>query len=116
MNRRTLIALLLSVSLVLNAQQTGTNTQQKADEGAATFKSSSQLVVETISVKDKDGKPVEGLTTKDFVVTENGVAQTISFLEYQKLEEEPAAPLTTKVPPAPRLAKSSIAPERPGEI
>jgi VWFA-related protein len=116
MNRRTLIALLLSVSLVLNAQQTGTNTQQKPDEGAATFKSSSQLVIETINVKDKDGKPVEGLTTKDFVVTENGVAQTISFLEYQKLDEQPAAPLTIKVAPAPRLAKSAIAPERPGDI
>jgi VWFA-related protein len=116
MNRRAQLAIFLSAALALNAQQTGTNVQQKPDDGAATFKSSAQLVIETISVKDKDGKPVEGLTTKDFTVTENGVAQTISFLEYQKLDEQPVAPLTAKVAPAPRLAKSSIAPERPGDI
>ena len=43
----------------------------------AQFTSSTQLVVETVSVKDKSGKPVEGLTAKDFVLTEDGVAQTI---------------------------------------
>ncbi|HEY3742747.1 MAG TPA: VWA domain-containing protein [Bryobacteraceae bacterium] len=115
MNRRAPLIALLSMSLVLNAQQTGTNAV-KPDEGAPTFKSSSQLVVETVNVKDKDGKPVEGLTAKDFVVTENGIAQTISFLEYQKLEDQPAAPMTAKIAPAPRLAHSAIAPERPGDI
>ena len=31
---------------------------------------SAQLVVETVTVKDKSGKIVEGLTAKDFTVTE----------------------------------------------
>ena len=105
----------LCCCLLLDAQQTGTNTQ-KPDDGSATFKSSAQLVVETIVVKDKSGKPVEGLKAKDFIVTENGVVQTIAFLEYQKLEEQPAMPLTMKVAAAPRLAKSSISPERPGDV
>src|ERR1039458_765469 len=45
-----------------------------------------QLVVETVSVTDKNGKAIEGLTAKDFVVTEDGVAQTVSFCEYQKMQ------------------------------
>ena len=42
-------------------------------------------------VKDKAGNPVEGLSAKDFTVTENGVAQAIRFFEYQKLPEAGAA-------------------------
>ncbi len=38
-----------------------------------------------MSVKDKAGKPIEGLTAKDFVVTENGQPQTIAFVEYQTM-------------------------------
>jgi VWFA-related protein len=78
-------------------------------------------------VKDKNGNPVEGLTAKDFVVTENGAPQTISFCEFQKLQDaapaaaEPAPasapPITTPPPPKadPTLQKE-IAPEKPGDI
>ncbi len=47
--------------------------QQQAP--VAKFTASSQLVVEVVSVKDKNGNPVAGLTAKDFVVTENGAPQ-----------------------------------------
>ena len=40
-------------------------------------------------VKDKKGKPIEGLTARDFVVTEDGVPQEIAFVEYQKLDAPP---------------------------
>ena len=52
---------------------------QQPPEPAVKFQSTTQLVVETVSVKDKNGKAIEGLTAKDFVVTENGQPQTISF-------------------------------------
>jgi hypothetical protein len=59
-----------------------------------TFRSGTKLVIQTVSVKDQDGKPVEGLTARDFVVTEDGEAQTVSFVEYQRLDNE--APATTQ--------------------
>ena len=76
-----------------------------------------QLVVETVSVTDKHGKPVEGLTAKDFVVTEEGVVQTVSFCEYQKMQETApvAAPASAADQVAP-VTRGQIAPERPGDV
>ena len=54
---------------------------------AQSGKATAQLVIETVSVRDKNGNPVEGLTAKDFTITEDGVAQTIAFCEFQKLDE-----------------------------
>ena len=87
MRSKNIWTLMLSASLVF--------AQQPSDP--VTFKTSTQLVVETVSVKDKSGKPVEGLTAKDFTITEDGVPQTIKFFEYQKFEEAPdaAAPART---------------------
>jgi VWFA-related protein len=105
------------------------NTAAVPQEGPAKFQANVQLVIETVTVTDKSGKPIEGLTAKDFTVTEDNVAQTISFCEPQKmLDTVPAAPDT---PPAPVAAADDkaaekakvaaitsveIAPERPGDI
>ncbi len=84
----------------------------------AQFTATTQLVVQTVTVKDKAGKPVEGLTAKDFTVLEDGAPQTIKFFEYQKLTElaeaAPQAPLPEKIIPVPKLTKTQIAPEVPG--
>jgi hypothetical protein len=37
-----------------------------------TFRTGTRLIVQTVSVKDKDGHAVEDLTAKDFVVVEDG--------------------------------------------
>ena len=42
--------------------------------------------------QDKSGKTIEGLTAKDFTVTEDGAPQTIKFFEYQKLPDVARAP------------------------
>src|SRR5262249_46662892 len=56
----------------------------------------------------------------DFTVTEDGVPQTIAFLEYQTLDEKPEAaiPVAYNAPVAARerFAKTQIAPERAGDI
>ena len=62
-----------------------------------------QLVVQTVTVKDNTGKTVEGLTAGDFTVTEDGVPQTISVFDFQRLEDTPAAQPVTPIqarPPA----------------
>jgi VWFA-related protein len=90
----------------------------------ATFHANAQLVVETVTVKDKNGKTVEGLTAKDFSITEDGVPQTISFCEYQTMEETPEPPVTPAPAPAPQpvaakvepVVRTEIAPERPGDL
>jgi len=82
-----------------------------------TFRSETRLVVQQVTVKDKDGKPIEGLTAKDFTITENGVPQTIAFLEFQKLEEiQPAPELTAHVAGVPRLAHTQISAEQPLQL
>jgi VWFA-related protein len=79
-----------------------------------------EVVIEEVSVKDKSGQPVKGLTASDFVLTEDGVPQTISFVEYQEI---PALSNTPQPPPgpaptvttAPRATQMQIAPEAPGD-
>ena len=116
---RRVCATFLLLLLAAASQQVGENTTARST-GAATFQTSTQLVVETVSVKDKSGTPVEGLTAKDFTVTEDGAPETIRFFEFERL---PEAPRSADVgPPAPgvaalaKLPKTRIAPEPPGSV
>ena len=93
--------------------------------GTARFEANAQLVIETVSVRDKSGAPVKGLTAKDFSITEDGVAQTISFCEFQTVDETPEPELNpapaAATQPAPvakvvPVVQTDIAPERPGDL
>src|SRR5262245_5539680 len=99
------LALVLIPALLLGQQP-----QQQVQQAAAKadFTSSATLVIETITVKDKNGKSIDGLTAKDFVITEDNVPQTISVFEYQTLPDAPATPIAENNPnivinPLPRL-------------
>ena len=63
----------------------GVVTSVAQQEGTVTFTAGTQLVIETVTVKDKKGNPVEGLTANDFTIVEDGVPQPIKVFEYQKL-------------------------------
>ena len=54
-----------------------------------TFRSSTRLLVQSVSVRDTRGEPVRGLGPRDFVVTEDGKPQQIAFVEYQPLDDAP---------------------------
>jgi VWFA-related protein len=112
--------LLLPLTALPLAPQQPASAQNGAD-GTVTFRTNSQLVVETVVVKDKNGKTIEGLTAKDFTVTEDGVPQTIQFCDFQKLED--AAPgfavrPESRTPQAavPSVTRNQIAPETRGDI
>ena len=79
-----------------------------------------RLIVQTVTVKDKDGKPIEGLTAKDFTVTEDGEPQTISFVEFQRLPgtTDSSAPVAPAPPPvaAPANPAPSAAPLTQAQI
>ncbi len=122
---RRIAATLLSWLIAASAQQTPPAAAPGAQEGAVKFSSNSQLVVEVVTVNDKDGKPITGLTAKDFTVTENGTPQTIRFCEFQKLEEVPDPPLAALAPrpaaaaqaaAAAPVTQTQIKPESPGDI
>jgi len=83
------------------------------------FKSTTQLVIEAVVVKDKDGNPITGLTAKDFAITEDGVPQQIRFFEFQKLDTSAppvVVPDSQRARALPRLTRTQIAPEPPGDI
>lgn len=112
----TIISLLLVIEM--SAQQIGQNAPAD-NQGQYKITVSTQLVVETVSVKDKQGKPIEGLTTKDFTITEDGVAQQIRFFEHQQLPEETtgeqAIPQPDNVKLYRELPHTQISPESPGK-
>ncbi len=113
-----LAALLLFVTAaVLPAaeQQIGQNTSSTTS-APYTLSVKSQLVVETVVAKDKQGNFIPGLTAKDFTITEDGAPQTIRFCEHQDLpaNAEPmpvAAPGTEEIKLYKRLTRTQVAPE-----
>ena len=126
---RSITATLLAWVLIAAAQQPAAQQQPKALPSAKTFefKTSVQLVVEDLIIKDKSGNPITGLKPGDFTVTEDGKKQEVSFVQFQKLEEAsaplpemPEGPkeLETRVEkPAVKTATAvQIAPEKPGDI
>ncbi len=109
------LAVLFLWGVFAAGQQIG-QTTEPAIESSPTFTASTQFVVETVTVLDKGGKPVDGLRAQDFSVTENGIPQAIRLFEHQSIAESP-----TPMPGKPehvtiydRLTHTQISPERAG--
>src|SRR5687768_2844244 len=82
------VVLLLGVALVAQ------------DQPPATFRGGTSLRVITVTVTDQAGRPIEGLTADDFVVTEDNVPPTVSLLEYERLDETLLSPASAPTFPA----------------
>jgi VWFA-related protein len=113
--RRTWTALTLFPALTAFAQNPPAPAAPEPT-GDVVFTSSRTLVIETVTVKDKSGKPIEGLTQKDFTITEDGAPQTIKFFDYQKLPDtaEPLPPQSGDITVLNKFPKSHITAETPG--
>jgi VWFA-related protein len=103
-------------------QAAGHAQQAPAQAAQPIFRSGTRLVVQTVTVKDKEGRPIEGLTARDFVVTEDGQPQDIAFVEFQRLQGEsvavPDAALTAAAatPAAPPAAAPAPANDVPSVV
>ncbi len=110
------IPLFTAVALAA-AQQIGQNKPAGSDQ-PYTLSVKSQLVVETVVVKDKQGNFIPGLTAKDFALTEDGAPQTIRFCEHQELTANAApvpvaAPGTEAIKLYKQLTRTQVKPEDP---
>jgi VWFA-related protein len=105
----TVALLVLLASLSAGQQSTPTPT----------FSANSNLVIVDVTIKDKTGKPIDGLKQDDFTVLEDGKPQKISVFEYQRLTmiTEPLPTLSLddqlKLPEEP---KTTITSSTPGHI
>jgi VWFA-related protein len=68
--------------------------------GAVRFGATTQLVVEDVVIRGKDGSPIADLKPSDFTISEDGKPQKIAVFEVQKLEQQPAPKPATETPPA----------------
>ena len=100
---------------------------QTPADGPVKFTANAQLVVEAVTVTDKSGKPIKGLTAKDFTITEDNIAQPVAFSEYQELLEPEGPALQQRAPTVVAAAEPGkpkvdavtqfqIQPESPGSI
>src|SRR5579883_998645 len=136
---RAITSISLAWAVIVFAQQAPTQSQpagkaapapKKADaqpKGPVKFSTSTQLVIEDVMLKDKSGNPIDNLTAKDFVVTEDGKPQDVKICAFQRLEENPAEALTTEPDTKTETIKTEkkdqpkavtateIKPERPGD-
>ena len=85
---KRLTAALLALTIALPAQQQ-----------TPKFEATTNLVVVNVTVRDKSGKPVEGLKKEDFVVLEDGKPQAISVFEFQRLSNEVLSPMPKDIAP-----------------
>src|SRR6516162_5156329 len=115
-NRRIRVYSCLSVAVVflpvLIAQQT-------PDSGVPVFRTVATLIPVDVTVKDKSGKPVDGLKASDFSILEDGKPQKISVFEFQKLSIELEPPPTLSLADQlelPKTPKTTITVAAPGQV
>jgi VWFA-related protein len=84
-----------------------------------TFTSNTNLVIVDVTIKDKAGKPIEGLKADDFTVFEDGKPQKVSVFEYQHLTMDPAPPAALSLDDQLKLPedpKTTLTSPKPGQI
>lgn len=110
LSSRCTCALLLALQVSVFAGQL------PEEHGIQLFRSGTVMMVRTVSVTNGDGMPIEGLTTHDFAVTEDGDPQEIAFVEFHRLSSGvpvPRASVSSSIP-APATREVREPPNRPG--
>src|SRR5580700_11306659 len=140
MTKKPIFATFLVAMLAAFAQQVPPKTDapppdQKLNgvlvpHSGLTISTTTQLVVETVFVKDKKGNPVPGLKKEDFLVSEDGKPHDIKISDYEELSETATVDNNVDIesklekkkdePKVEAAAKSltanQISPEKPGDL
>jgi VWFA-related protein len=121
MRRIALTAIGLLLLVAGSGAQAPAAAPPQGQQPAPVFKGSTRLVVQNVFVKDAQGRPIEGLTEKDFVVFEDKQRQEIAFVEFQRIVNDPIVDLPDAAPAdnvagAQRVANVDIATPPPGSI
>src|SRR5690348_1541555 len=120
--RRLLSVCFFALSaFVVAAQQPQAHPTSDAHQSSSTIRVQTEVVIEEVTVKDKNGNPIPNLKASDCVLTEAGVPRTISSVGHQQIPPHASAPqpptaANTAVPTAPPVTSFQIAPEAPGDI
>jgi VWFA-related protein len=80
------------------------------------FRSATRLVVHSVTVKDRNGNPIGGLTPIDFAVMEDGEPQDIAFVEFQRLAESAPSRTPSAEPTVTPPTQTEISSAGPGRI
>jgi len=112
---------MLGVVLAAAAALAQTPQRPAQSQAPQRFQATTRLVVETVTVTDAAGRPVEGLTSRDFRISEDKLPQTVAFCDYQKIDDAAAARAESSAAARPRAdaaggrrAGGGIAPAGPG--
>jgi VWFA-related protein len=97
-----LAALLAGAAPLAGPQATGKPAAQEPPR----FKSSVELVIVNLVVRDRQGRVVRGLTRDDFTIVEDGRPQAIQTFDSEQLDTAPA-PAAEPAVPQPILANPS---------
>src|SRR5262245_30820484 len=71
-----------------------------AQDQRPTFRATTRLVEVSVVVRDRDGRPVQGLTASDFKISEEGKPQAIELFTVQDDGAGEAAKAAANTPPA----------------
>ncbi len=85
-----------------------------AQQGDVVFKSTSNLVILDVTVRDRAGKEIPNLKKEDFSLVEDGKPQTITVFEFQRLATEPPAAIALNKVTSPR--QQTITTSSPGKV
>ncbi len=113
--RQLLIVAACSVAVMSASPSARSQSSTAPTSPQATFRSGVSLITIDVSVFDKDGKPVPGLTADDIEIKLNGKAQPIRalvFVDAAKTVAAEASPAASRVTmPAPPPAAATAVPD-----
>ena len=90
------VVVLLATSLAASqTQQQSGSSEAPQDQPGYTFRAESRVVLTDVTVTDKQGKPVHGLSQSAFRIFDNNKAQTIASFEEHLPAANPEVPVPT---------------------